>query len=56
MKKLDCTSKKKEARMECEETNMVRDGVLDVMRRTHLMDASMDPDIHPFPSRKTKLM
>lgn len=51
MKKSDCTLfKNKDLRIGCEEKNMIRDGVLTIMRKLKLMTPEMDPDIHPFPS------
>ena len=50
--KLDCQAlyKKEDLRQACEDKNMIRNGVLNLMRRMKLMDSTMDPDIHPFPT------
>jgi len=49
---VDCEAvyKKPESIAACHDKNMVRNGVLNVMRKMKLMDESMDPDVHPWPS------
>lgn len=51
-RKLNCAQVYRTAtsRTTCEEKNMIRDGVLQVMRKMKLMDSTQDPDIHPFPN------
>lgn len=52
MRRLPCsqTYKTESARQTCSEKNMIRDGVLNVMRKMKLMSDEQDPDIHPFPN------